>query len=118
VEPKVPTPVDPNPIQPIPETNLPVTKPSEATEEPAAGATPKLAGAGIVSLAAVNFPGAPKHLLLAPDGRMLAFLQPQGTLDLDRYAGHAMGVVGKRSYRADLQADVIVVESIVPVRLK
>lgn len=114
-KPKVPTPVDSKQIQPIPETNLPVTK---SNDDSASDAAPKLAGAGIVSLAAVNFPGAPKHLLLAPDGRMLAFLQSQGDLDLDRYAGHAMGVVGHRSYRADLQADVIVVESIVPVRLK
>jgi hypothetical protein len=86
--------------------------------EPASDDPPKLAGAGIVSRAVVNFPGAPRHLLLAPDGRMLAFLQPRGNLDLDRYAGHAMGVVGERSHRADLQADVILVDSIVPVRLK
>jgi Bacterial SH3 domain len=114
-EPKVPAPVDSKSIQPIPETNPPVTR---SNEESSSDAAPKLAGAGIVSRAVVNFPGAPRHLLLSPDGRMLAFLLPQGNLDLDRYAGHAMGVVGTRSHRDDLQADVIVVESVVPVRLK
>ena len=81
-------------------------------------------GAGIIQRSATTYRGAPRHVLLAPGGRILAYLQPDKNtnggrgINLDRYLGRAMGVYGSRSFRADLQTDFILVRDLTPVRLR
>jgi hypothetical protein len=57
-------------------------------------------------------------MLIAPDGRLLAHLQPGMGVDLSAYVNQSLGIIGPRSYRADLKADVITVRSVHPVRLR
>jgi hypothetical protein len=76
-----------------------------------------LDGAGIVQRAANPVAGGPRHVLLAPNGRILAYLYPDRGINLDAYVGHPMGIVGPRAYRPELQTDMIVVRGLVPVRL-
>ena len=61
--------------------------------------------------------GAPRHVLVSANGRILAYLQAARGLNLDRYIGRSMGVTGKRSHRAAWHSDLIVVEKMMPVRL-
>jgi uncharacterized protein YgiM (DUF1202 family) len=76
-----------------------------------------LDGAGIVQRAATAVPGGPRHVLLAPNGRILAYLYSDNGINLDAYLGRQMGIVGPRAYRPELQTDLIVVRRMVPVRL-
>ena len=81
-------------------------------------------GAGIIQRSVTPNRSLPRHVLLAPGGRILAYLQSdpntngQPGVNLDNFLGRAMGVYGKRSYRAELQSDFIVVREAIPVRLK
>jgi hypothetical protein len=74
-------------------------------------------GAGIIRRSTVRYPGAPRHVLTATDGRILAYLKGGRGASLDRYVGQAMGVTGPRSYRPDLQSHLIRVRALRPVRL-
>ncbi|HUG91009.1 MAG TPA: hypothetical protein VML55_09260 [Planctomycetaceae bacterium] len=78
---------------------------------------PRLDGAGIVQRAATTYPGAPRHVLLAPNGRVLSYLEAAPGLNLDAHVGQPMGVVGSRHNRPDLQSDLIIVHGLMPVRL-
>jgi hypothetical protein len=75
-------------------------------------------GAGIIQRAGANAPGMPRHVLIAPNGRFLAFLQAGPGVNLDRFVGRPMGLYGARTRRADMRADFIVVQSMMPVRLQ
>jgi hypothetical protein len=79
--------------------------------------SPPLDGAGIVQRAAATFPNGPSHVLLAPNGRILAYLQADRGVNLDAYVGRQMGIMGARAYRPELQTDLIVVRGMLPVRL-
>jgi hypothetical protein len=79
--------------------------------------SPPLDGAGIVQRAATTSPNGPRHVLLAPNGRILAYLQADRGVNLDAFVGRSMGIMGTRAYQADLQTDLIVVHGMVPVRL-
>ncbi len=79
--------------------------------------SPPLDGAGIVQRAAATSPNGPRHVLLAPNGRILAYLQADRGVNLDAYVGRPMGIMGVRAYRPELQTDLIVVRGIIPVRL-
>jgi hypothetical protein len=70
-----------------------------------------------VQKAAAAGTGAPAYVLITPQGRVLAYLQPTNGLNLDAYVGKSMGIYGQRSYRADLRTDLIIVRSLTPVRL-
>jgi hypothetical protein len=88
-------------------------------DQPVPAARPKkFDGAGIIQRAASPIRGAPRYVLTTPEGRVLAYLQPAPGVDLNPYVGQAMGVVGQRSYRQELQGDLIIVRSLQPVRLK
>jgi hypothetical protein len=78
---------------------------------------PALDGAGIIQRAAAPINGAPRHVLLAPNWRILAYLQAERGVNLDAYIGRPMGIMGRRAYKPELQADLIVVRSMMPVRL-
>jgi hypothetical protein len=56
-------------------------------------------------------------VLLAPNGRILAYLQGDRGVNLDAFVGRSMGIMGTRAYQPDLQTDLIVVRGMVPVRL-
>jgi uncharacterized protein YgiM (DUF1202 family) len=79
--------------------------------------SPPLDGAGIVQRAATSVPNGPRHVLLAPNGRILSYLQAGQGVDLDAFVGRPMGVMGIRAYRPELQTDLIVVRGMIPVRL-
>ncbi|MCH7989943.1 MAG: hypothetical protein IID46_12440 [Planctomycetes bacterium] len=81
------------------------------------GRKPMFDGAGIIRRSTVRYPGSPRHVLTAPDGRILAYLKGGWGTSLDRYVGQAMGVNGPRSYRPDLQSHLIRVRTLRPVRL-
>ncbi len=75
-------------------------------------------GAGLVQPMARTFSGGPQYALIAPDGRLLAYLQAAQGVDLRRYNGQAMGIIGERQFRQDWGADTIVVRGLQPVQLK
>ena len=56
-------------------------------------------------------------MLVSPNGRVLAYLYAGGGYNLDAYVGQPMGIFGPRSFRPELQTDLIVVRSMMPVRL-
>ncbi len=135
-----PTPVEEEPLVPVPDpfaqkavpdpVELPGVEPIEPKPEPTRGQQPQSApqsrnvqraprfdGAGIVQRAATAGTGTPAYVLITPQGRVLAYLQPAGGLNLEPYVGKAMGIYGQRSYRPDLRMDAIIVRSLTPVRL-
>ena len=57
-------------------------------------------------------------MLVAPDGRLLAYLEASQGVNLDSLQNQALGIVGERSFREALQADVIVVRGYQPVVLR
>lgn len=101
-------------LEPQPEPSLPVTQPAPQPRP----AQPSFDGAGIVQRSAFSGPGVPGHVLVAPNGRVLAYLHAPAGLNLDQYVGQALGIHGQRSYRANLQADLLVIRDFVPVRLR
>jgi uncharacterized protein YgiM (DUF1202 family) len=109
-------PLGPSPVSqvvPVGPMVPPMAPPRQIRPQAAGG----LDGAGIVQMAATPIPGGPRHVLLAPNGRILAYLYPDRGINLDAYVGHSMGIVGPRSYRPELRNDLIVVRGMVPVRL-
>ena len=74
-------------------------------------------GAGVVQRVPGGAPGTPTHMLVAPGGQTLAYLQPDAGINLDAYVGRPMGVYGKRWHRPDLRTDFIVVRELAPVKL-
>jgi hypothetical protein len=79
--------------------------------------SPPLDGAGIVQRAAATSPNGPRYVLLAPNGRILTYLQPDRGINLDLYVGRQMGIMGVRAYQPELQSDLIIVRGMIPVRL-
>ena len=73
-------------------------------------------GAGVVQRAAKGSRGA-QYVLLAPNGRVLAYLQPGEGVNLEPWVGKPAGVSGPRNYQQELLADLIVVENLTAVRL-
>jgi len=73
-------------------------------------------GAGIIQRTGAVRSGI-RHVLLAPDGRILAYLQGVKGVNLDRFVGQSMGLTGPRQFRRDLGADFLVVRQLTPVQL-
>lgn len=78
---------------------------------------PRYDGAGIVERSVLTRKGAPRHALLAPSGKVLAYLVPASGVNLDAWIGRAAGVTGNRVPHPDLKADLITVTRLTPVRL-
>ncbi len=91
--------------------------PSESPTRPGRRVVSRFDGAGIVQRSALVLPRVPRHVLLAPNGRILAYLQAGAGINLDAHVGRARGVNGKRWYRLELQTDVIIVRKLTPVKL-
>lgn len=92
--------------------------PSRAAGPPINNPVPKFAGAGVVQRSALSRPGLPSHVLLAPDGRVLSYLQAKPGINLDQHIGKSVGVNGARGFRPELNADLIIVRNLIPVRLE
>lgn len=86
--------------------------------EQAQKSQPVFDGAGIVQLAADATPQAPRFVLLAPDGRVLAHLQPEPGVELAPWVGREAGLTGRRSHQAALATDVIQVQRLSAVKLQ
>ena len=114
-------------------TPPPVSQPTLGAGQPIASAAPGgappantttpanasgFAGAGLVQPMSKTFPGGPQFALIAPDGKLLAYLQPTAGVDLRRYNGQPMGIVGDRQFRQDWGADTITVRGLQPVQLR
>jgi hypothetical protein len=106
----------------IPQTSISQTPAAQAST-PSLPALPaavpqdaKLDGAGIIRSTPANIAGVPKHMLVAADGRFLAYVQ-SSSVNLDQYVGQSLGLFGKRGKDARLQADLIEVERLMPVQI-
>ncbi len=95
--------------QPVSPTRQPLPQ-----NAPARG---RFGGAGVIQRSSANIPNAPKHVLVHPNGRVLAFLQGDG-VDLDQYVNESMGLEGERTFRPELQTDLMIVRAAQPVKLK
>ncbi len=94
-----------------------LTQPVE-TPKPAATATPRFVGAGIVQKAPQKRHAfAPPYHLVAPNGRHLAWLIADQGFDLAAWVGKPVGLSGERSKFPQLQSDIIRVTGASPVRL-
>jgi hypothetical protein len=78
---------------------------------------PRFDGAGIVERSALNRRGAPRYVLLAPTGRVLAYLVPAPGVSLEGWIGRAAGVNGSRIPHPELKSDLITVNRLTPVKL-
>lgn len=122
-----PTPT-PAPRQPLPRAGQPsgppvstAPRPAPPTPAPAARPAPtvpapKFDGAGIVQQR--NDEGKPPFAIVAPDGRLLAYLQAPAELDLAPFVNFAMGITGARAFDETIKADVIQVQGLQPVQLQ
>ena len=109
----------PPPNSPIPDPGLQRGVANRPVSPPVTPSNPgKLDGAGIVQRSATTFPGAPRYVLLAPNGRILAYLQPARGVNLDDHLGQERGVYGERAFNSSLKADLIHVHQLIPVRLQ
>lgn len=82
------------------------------------GPPAKFAGAGVVQRSALSRPGLPSHVLLAPDGRVLSYLQAGPGINLDQHIGKSVGITGARSFRPELNADLMIVRGLTAVKLQ
>lgn len=97
------------PIEPIPDEQLP--------EQNAPGVTPRFDGAGVIRRNNNVLGLAPEYVLVAPDGRFLAYLDQTENVNLAPYVGQAMGITGQRGFDPRVGADRIAVRRVTPVRL-
>jgi hypothetical protein len=112
-----PTPLTPQP-QPQPAGGQPTASTVPVPEAPRADNAAKFAGAGLVVPMAKSFPGGPQYALIAPGGKLLAYLMPAAGVDLKRSVNQSMGIIGDRSFKQEWGADVITVRGLQPVQLR
>jgi len=123
-DPRFRRPTDPRFRQPIPQQNLRYSnrRTRRMTSRPRRQATlrrtPRFDGAGIIQQTAHRVQGVPRYVLLAPGGRILAYLQAQPGVNLAAYLGRSWGIRGKREFRKELGTDLLSVQQLTPVRLK
>ena len=92
--------------------------PAARAAESLTGTPAKYAGAGVVQRSALSRPGIPSHVLLAPDGRVLSYLQAGPGINLDQHIGKSVGITGARGFRRELNADLMIVRGLTPVKLQ
>lgn len=96
-------------LAPIPDRAVPAS--------PGGPVLPRFDGAGIVQRSGNPLGTVPPYVLIAPNGKLLSFLEPAAGTDLAPYVGQSVGVIGKRSFDGRLQSDRIVVKRLQPVQL-
>ena len=111
------------PPQPVPDAAQPqnptrLQNPVAPQQATPVRPVPKFDGAGIIQRVGRNRPGGATHVLLAPDGRVLSYLQAAPGVNLDSFLGRAMGMQGPRGFRLDINADFMVVHRLMPVQLR
>jgi hypothetical protein len=104
--------------QPMPDPAGAVPGPTTTTPAPAAPGAPAFAGAGMVVPMSQTFPGGPQYALVAPGGKLLAYLVPGQGVNLKGAVNQSMGIIGERSFRKEWGADVINVRGLQPVQLR
>ena len=90
---------------------VPVFPKSRIPSQPAS-VTPQLNGAGIVQ----RLPNG-RYGIMAPQGRLLAVLQVDRSVQLETVVGQSMGFVGERSFDRRLGTDLLVVKRMMPIQL-
>ena len=80
---------------------------------PLTAVTPQLNGAGIVK----RLPNG-RFGISTPDGRLLAILQMDQSVQLERVVGRSMGFVGERSFDPRLGTDLLIVKQMMPIQLQ
>lgn len=109
------------PPAPIPARPAPGTPAAQGQRRNVSRSQPtqvRFDGAGIIQRSALQRQGVPSHVLLAPNGRVLTYLTAVPGVQLDRYLGRAMGIRGPRSFRPELNADLLAVHQLTPVTLR
>ncbi len=99
------------------EQMTPGQMPAQAGLPTDSSVTPRLNGAGIIRPLPGGYPGTPRFALVAPDGRMLAYLEMAEGVRIDQWLGKPAGIIGNRGHHPQLGADVIRVQRVVPVQL-
>lgn len=108
--------IAPPQLMPLPVSS--VEAGSAAPADPTApAASPKLCGAGVLHHTQAP-PELPQFVLVAPDGRLLAYVEPLENVRMEEWVEKPAGLIGERAFDATLQADRIRVRSIVPVQLR
>jgi hypothetical protein len=72
---------------------------------------------GIVQKAVDARPGAPQYVLVAPNGRILVYLQEPKGVSFEGFVGQPMGVNGARQNHPQTTTPMIAVQTLTPVRL-
>ncbi len=97
----------------------PVTRPTPVPRpRPRPRPVPQFSGAGIVRPVGTRHPSLPSFVLVAPDGKLLAFLRPARGINLAAWVNRSVGLTGPRHFDRDLQSDLLVVRSLQAVRLR
>lgn len=97
------------------------TPPGGGDNSPSAPGTANgqgFAGAGMVVSMAKTFAGGPQYALVAPGGKLLAYLIPASGIDMKRSLNQSMGIIGDRVHKQEWGADVITVRGMQPVQLR
>ena len=84
-----------------------------STPSQPASITPKLNGAGIVQRLSNG-----RYGIVAPQGRLLAVLQADRSVSLERVVGQSMGFIGERSFDPRLGTDLLIVRQMMPIQLQ
>lgn len=72
---------------------------------------------GIVQKAVDPPPQAPQYVLVAPNGRILVYLQEPKGVSFEGFVGQPMGVNGEPHRHPQMTTPMIAVETLTPVRL-
>ncbi len=96
----------------------PGTPPNNAIPASSSPLKPRFDGAGIIQRSTSSALGVPKHVLMHPSGRVLAYLESEPGVNLDNFVGEQMGLEGRRAFRPELNADLLTVHGLKPVKLK
>jgi len=91
-----------------------VARPTSRQAKP----VPEFTGAGIVRPVGTRHPRLPSFVLVAPDGRLLAFLRTRPGINLAAWVNRSVGLTGPRRFDSNLQSDLLMVESLQAVRLR
>jgi hypothetical protein len=88
------------------------------TSQPVTGPQPqRFEAVGIVQKAVDARPGAPQYVLVAPNGRILVYLQEPKGVSFEGFVGQPMGVNGARHAHPQTTTPMIAVQTLTPVRL-
>jgi len=97
---------------------VPAKPVSQPTAVPRPRPVPQFSGAGIVRPIGTRHPRLPSFVLVAPNGKLLAFLRPSAGINLAAWVNRSVGLTGPRQFDRDLQSDLLLVKSLQAVRLR